>query len=130
MDFIDGTMYVKHDGQFKPFMTLHNGCAHAEGHQSKAYGQYSHAEGYTTKDTPYDYLFKDIKADTKPEISIDTSKYNSTISELQNQIAELGFRMGEVTAAIRELREEIDKINKRDMFGTYFGVDYSKGSDF
>ena len=130
MDFIDGTMYVKHDGQFKPFMTLHNGCTHAEGYQSKAYGQYSHAEGCTTKDTPYDYLFEDVKVNTKPQISIDTSKYNSTILELQNQIAELGSQMREATTAIRELREEIEKINKRDMFDTYFGVDYSKGSDF
>lgn len=130
MDFIDGTMYVKHDGQFKPFMTLHNGYAHAEGCQSKAYGQCSHAEGYTTKDTPYDYLFEDVKANIKPNISIDTNKYDSTILELQSQIAELGSRMGEATAAIKELKEELDRMNKRDMFDTYFGIDYSKGSDF
>lgn len=128
MDFIDGTMYIKHDGQFKPFMTLHNGYAHAEGCQSKAYGQYSHAEGVSTKGC--DYLFEDIKVNTKPEISIDISKYNSTILELQNQIAELGSQMREATAAIKELKEEIDRMNKRDMFDTYFGMDYSKGSDF
>ena len=122
MDFIDGTMYVKHDGQFKPFMTLHNGYAHAEGYQTKAYGQYSHAEGHTIKDTPYDYLFEDVKADT--------SKYDSTILELQSQIAELGSQMREATAAIKELKEEIDRINKRDMFDTYFGVDYSNSKDF
>ena len=128
MDFIDGTMYVKHDGQFKPLMTLHNGYAHAEGYQSKAYGQYSHAEGVSTKGC--DYLFEDIKVNMKPEISIDTSKYNSTILELQNQIAELGSQMREATAAIKELKEEIDRMNKRDMFDTYFGMDYSKGSNF
>lgn len=38
--------------------------------------------------------------------------------------------MGEAIATIRELKEEIDKINKRDMFDRYFGVDYLKGSDF
>lgn len=128
MDFIDGTMYIKHDGQFKPFMTLHNGYAHAEDYQTKAVGSCSHAEGVGTKS--YDYLFEDVKANTKPEISIDTSKYNSAILELQNQITELGSQMREATTAIRELREEIDKINKRDMFGTYFGIDYSKGNDF
>ena len=128
MDFIDGTMYVKHDGQFNPFMTLHNGYAHVEEYQSKAVGSCSHAEDVSAKS--YDYLFEDVKANTKPEISIDTSKYNSAILELQNQITELGSQMREATTAIRELREEIDKINKRDMFGTYFGMDYSKGNDF
>lgn len=128
MDFIDGTMYIKHDGQFKPLMTLHNGYAHAEGCQPKAVGSCSHAGGVGTKS--YDYLFEDVKANTKPENSIDTSKYNSAILELQNQITELDSQMREATTAIRELREEIDKINKRDMFGIYFGIDYSKGNDF
>lgn len=93
-----------------------------------AYGQYSHAEGISTKG--YDFLFEDVKTDTKPEISIDTSIYSSTISALQNQISELGSQMKEATAAIKELREEIDKMNKRDMFDSYFGIDYSKSSDF
>lgn len=87
MDFIDETMCVKHDGQFKPFMTLHNGYAHAEGYQSKAVGNCSHVEGVNAKG--YDYLFEDVKANKKTKISIDTGKYNSTISELQNEIAKL-----------------------------------------
>lgn len=128
MDIINGRMYIKHDGQFKPFITLNSECAYAEDYQTKAVGGCSHAEGVGTKS--YDYLFEDVKANTKPEISIDTSKYNSAILELQNQITELGSQMREATTAIRELREEIDKINKRDMFGTYFGIDYSKGNDF
>lgn len=118
MDFTDGTMYIKHDGQLKPFMTLNS----REGYQTKAYGQCSHAEGHTTKDALYDYLFEDVKTDT--------NKYESTTLELQVQVKMLNSQMEEVTAAIKELKEEIDRINKRDAFDRYFGVDYLNSKDF
>ena len=118
MDFIDGTMYIKYDGQLKPFTAQYNG--YAEGYQTKAYGQYSHAEGVS------------LKNDNNPkiEISAEMNKYESTISELQEQIKVLKSQMEEATSAIKELKEEIDKINKRDAFDRYFGVDYSNSKDF